>query len=83
MDYSDQAVGLGLDDVQSSAVMTRSPSCYVMKYLGILAISTVGARSGEPLPAFSRLPADSVLFEVGVHSAANGRIKVCGTEAFE
>jgi hypothetical protein len=32
---------------------------------------------------FSRLPADRVLFEVGVHCAAYGRIEVCGPEAIE
>ena len=37
----------------------------------------------EPSLAFSRLPADGVLFEVGVHSAAYGRIEVCGAEAFK
>ena len=30
-----------------------------------------------------KLPVDSVLFEVGVHSAAYGRIEVGGTEAIE
>jgi hypothetical protein len=33
--------------------------------------------------AFSRLPADGVLFEISVHSAAYGRIEVCGAEAFK
>ena len=33
--------------------------------------------------AFLRLPVDSVLFEVGVHRAAYGRIEVGGTEAIE
>jgi hypothetical protein len=27
---------------------------------------------------YSRLPADRVLFEVGVHGAAYGRIEICG-----
>jgi hypothetical protein len=33
--------------------------------------------------AFSRLPVDSVLFEIGVHRAAYRRIEVGGTEAIE
>ena len=33
--------------------------------------------------AFSRLPVDSVLFEVSVHRAAYRRIEVGGTEAIE
>jgi hypothetical protein len=35
------------------------------------------------LLAFSRLPADRVLFEVGVHGATYRRGEVCGAEAFE
>jgi hypothetical protein len=35
------------------------------------------------LVAFSRLPVDSVLFEVGVDGAPNRRIEVGGTEAIE
>lgn len=31
----------------------------------------------------SRLPADRVLFEVGVHGAAYGGIEVCGAEAIK
>ena len=33
--------------------------------------------------AFSRLPVDSVVFEVGVNGAAYRRIEVGGAEAFE
>jgi hypothetical protein len=35
------------------------------------------------LLAFSRLPVDCVLCEVGVHGAAYGRIEVCYAEAIE
>jgi hypothetical protein len=33
--------------------------------------------------AFSRLPVDRVLFEIGVHGAAYSRIEVCGAKAFK
>ena len=39
--------------------------------------------SGPERVAASRLPINCVLFEVGVNSAAYGRIEVCGAEAFE
>ena|SRR5262249_55662380 len=32
---------------------------------------------------YSRLPADRVLFQIGVHGAAYSRIEVCGAEVFE
>ena len=39
--------------------------------------------SGPERVATSRPPINRVLFEVGVHRAAYGRIEVCGAEAFE
>jgi hypothetical protein len=43
----------------------------------------LAARLLERSLAFSRLPANRVLFEIGVHSAAYRRIEVGGAEAFE
>jgi len=48
---------------------------------------TIGSSAWLDIPelllVFSRLPADSVLLEVGVHGAAYGRIEVFDAEAFE
>jgi hypothetical protein len=39
--------------------------------------------SGPERVAASRLPIDRVLFKVGVHGGAYGRIEICGAEAFD
>src|SRR6266446_3082920 len=57
------------DGLLTPAAADKSPPNY----------SPVAVRS----PAFSRLPVDRVLFDVGVHGAAYGRIEVCGAEAIE
>jgi hypothetical protein len=44
---------------------------------------TLGARVRSGCVAFSRLPVDRVLFEVGIHGAAYRRIEVGGAEAIE
>jgi hypothetical protein len=70
-----------LNSTVEDLLREKSPS--ELEQINRATFRAMGARPEPRERLFSRLPIDSVLFEVGVHGAAYGRIEVCGAEAFE